>query len=77
MDLSSLGKGIVIVGLLLIVVGALFWLLARTGLPVGRLPGDIRIERGNMSCYAPIATLILMSVVLTILVNVLVRLLNR
>ena len=77
MDLTSLGKGIVVIGLLLIVVGGLFWLLGRSGLPVGRLPGDIRIERENVSCYVPIATMILLSVVLTILLNILVRLLNR
>lgn len=77
MDLSSAGKGIVIIGLLLIVLGGLFWLLGRAGLPVGHLPGDIRIERENMSCYVPIATMILLSVVLTILLNVIARLVNR
>jgi hypothetical protein len=77
MDLSSLGKGIVSVGLALVIVGSLLWLLGRSGLPVGRLPGDIRIERENVSCYLPLATMILLSMVLTILLNVLLRLLNR
>ena len=77
MDLSTLGKGIVVLGVILIVVGGLFWLLAKTGLPLGRLPGDIHIERGGLSCYVPIVTMILLSVVLTILLNVIIRLLNR
>ena len=77
MDLSSLGKGIVVFGVILVVLGGSLWLLGRTSLPLGRLPGDIRIERENMSCYVPIVTMILLSIALTILLNVIVRLLNR
>lgn len=77
MDLSSLGKGIVVLGVVLVVIGGLVWLLGRTGLPLGRLPGDIRIEDERVSCYAPIATMIILSVVLTIVLNIVVRLLNR
>ena len=77
MDLPSLGKGIVVLGLILVVVGVSLWLLGRTSLPLGRLPGDIRIERENVSCYVPIVTMILLSVVLTIGLNVIVRLMNR
>jgi hypothetical protein len=77
MDLSSLGKGIAALGVVLVVVGGLLWLLGRTGLPLGRLPGDIRIEGENMSCYVPIATMIVLSVVLTLLLNIIIRLLNR
>lgn len=77
MDLSTLGKGILIVGLVLVVLGGLLWLLSRAGLPLGRLPGDIRIEREGFSCYAPIATMILLSLVLTVVLNIVIRLLNR
>jgi hypothetical protein len=77
MDLSSLGKGIAILGVILVVMGGLLWLLGRTGLPLGRLPGDIRIEGEQMSCYVPIVTMIILSIVLTILLNVVIRLLNR
>jgi hypothetical protein len=77
MDFSSLGKGIVILGLLLVVLGGIVWLLGKTGLPLGRLPGDIRIEGEKLSCYVPIVTMIILSVVLTIVLNIIVRLLNR
>ncbi|MGD8623785.1 MAG: DUF2905 domain-containing protein [Anaerolineae bacterium] len=77
MDLTTLGKWIAILGLALIVTGGLLWLLGKAGLPLGRLPGDIRIEREGFSCYAPIATMLLLSLLLTILVNVVIRLLNR
>lgn len=77
MDLAPLGKWIVILGLVLVAAGGLVWLLGKTGLPLGRLPGDIRIEGENVSCYMPIVTMIILSVVLTIVLNVVVRLLNR
>jgi hypothetical protein len=77
MDLSSLGKGIAALGVMLIIVGGLLWLLGRTDLPLGRLPGDIRIEGENMSCYVPIVTIIILSIVLTVVLNIVVRLLNR
>lgn len=77
MELSSLGKMIVLVGMSLVIVGGLLWLLGRTGLPLGRLPGDIHIERDGFSCYIPLVTMIVLSIVLTILLNVIIRLLAR
>ena len=77
MDLSSLGKIIIALGVALVVIGGLVWLLGRSGLPLGRLPGDIRIEGEKVSCYAPIVTMIILSVVLTVVLNVVIRLLNR
>jgi hypothetical protein len=44
---------------------------------LGRLPGDIRIEREGFSCYFPIATMLVLSLLLTLLLNVIVRFLNR
>ena len=77
MDLSTLGKGIVVLGVVLVVVGGGLWLLGKAGLPLGRLPGDIRIERESFSCYFPLATMILLSLILTVVLNLVIRLLNR
>lgn len=77
MDLSSLGRIIVILGLVLVVAGGLLWLLGRTGLPLGRLPGDLRLEGPRLSCFAPVATMILLSILQTIVLNVVIRILNR
>jgi hypothetical protein len=76
-DLSTLGKGLVALGLVLVLAGGLLWILGRTGLPLGSLPGDIRIEREGLSCYVPFVSMILVSLLLTILLNVILRLLNR
>lgn len=61
----AIGVGVVVVGLL-VWSGALSWF--------GRLPGDIRAERGSTRFYLPITSSIVASIVLTIVVNVLVRL---
>jgi DUF2905 family protein len=76
-DTSTLGKWIIVLGLGLALVGGVIWLVGKTGLPLGRLPGDIRIQRDGFSFYFPLATCILLSVGLTVLVNLLARLFKR
>ncbi len=74
--LPDLGRWLVWAGLGLAGLGALIMLVGR--IPwFGRLPGDIRIERGGISCFAPLATGLVISLLLTIILNVLARLLNR
>jgi hypothetical protein len=68
---------LIVIGLALTGVGGLLYLVARLGIPLGRLPGDIRIERQNISCFFALGTSLLLSVVLTVLLNLLVRLLNK
>jgi len=69
-DLSALGKWIVILGLSLAAIGGLLWLAGKSGLPLGSLPGDIRVERPGFSFSFPVVTCIVISIVLTILANV-------
>ena len=58
-----MGRILIVLGLVLAAVG----LLITLGLPIGRLPGDITIRRGNFSFYFPLATSIIASIILTIL----------
>ena len=58
-----MGKILVVTGLALAGVGALLML----GLPLGRLPGDIVYRRDNLTVYIPVATSVLASVALTLL----------
>jgi len=63
---GSMGRLLVIFGLLLIVIGAL--LIFAPKIPwIGRLPGDIVIRRGNFTFYFPVATCIILSILLSIL----------
>jgi len=64
-------------GIILFVVGGLVFLAFKFGIPIGRLPGDIRIERDGFSFYFPLASSILISIVLTIILNVVLRLFRK
>ena len=75
--MENLGRYIMIGGIILFLIGGGVYLAAKFGLPLGRLPGDIRIEGENGSFYFPITTSILVSVVLTIVLNVIVRLMRK
>jgi hypothetical protein len=63
---SDVGKGIVVLGVVFVVIGGLVWVFGK--LPfAGKLPGDIVVKRDNFTFYAPIATSILISIVLSVL----------
>ncbi len=67
--MSELGKFLVIVGVVLAIVGFILW----SGFApkwLGRLPGDIRIEREHSAFYFPIVTCIIISIVLSLLLSI-------
>ena len=81
-DWTQIGKLLLFLGIGLALLGGTFIvgakLLADDRLPwLGKLPGDIRIERKGFSCYFPLATSILISLLLTLILNIVVRLLRR
>ena len=69
---GSAGPMIVLAGVVLVLVGLAVWSGAMGWF--GRLPGDIRIERDSMRIYIPLASMLLISVVLTLLMYLLNRL---
>ncbi len=71
-SLAGLGKIILIIGLFMVVAGGLMMVLGK--IPgLGRLPGDIFVQRGNFTFYFPVVTMIIVSIVLTLLLNLLFR----
>ena len=64
---TSLGKGLILIGLLITAVGVLFLFSEKIGW-IGRLPGDITIRRENVTVYFPLATCLLISVLLSLLI---------
>ena len=75
--MESIARYLMIGGIVLFLIGGGVYLAAKFGIPLGRLPGDIRIEGENGSFYFPVTTSILISVILTIVLNVIVRLLKK
>lgn len=69
--LGGLGRGLVLVGLGLLLLGLLLVVLSKFGL--SRLPGDVVVQRKNFTFYAPVGLMILVSVVLTLLLNLFAR----
>jgi len=63
--MADLGKVLALLGVILAVAGMVMVLLGRTGVPLGRLPGDILYRGKNATFYFPLATSILLSVVLS------------
>ncbi|MBE3589364.1 MAG: DUF2905 domain-containing protein [Firmicutes bacterium] len=66
--MDALARMLIVAGLLLAGAGVLVWLLGRVP-GLGHLPGDILIRRGHFTFYAPIATSLLLSLILTLLLN--------
>jgi hypothetical protein len=71
MGLEGIGKLLIGGAIVLLVVGGLFLLLGRLGLD--RLPGDLIFKRGNVTVYFPLGLMILVSVIGTILLNLIFR----
>jgi H+/Cl- antiporter ClcA len=71
---SDIGKLLVVAGGVLVIVGLAVMLLGKTGIPLGRLPGDIIYKSKNTVFYFPLATSIVLSVVLSLILYVVSRL---
>jgi len=70
--IESIGRSLILFGIVLIVIGSLFVLFGK--IPwFGRLPGDIIIKREGLTLYFPVVTMVLLSILLTILFNIIGR----
>lgn len=65
MTFSGIGRMLIFTGIAIAALGLLFVVFGRTGMP--RLPGDIVIRRGNVTVFFPIATSLLLSIILSLL----------
>ena len=75
--LDTLGRWLVIGGLVIVVLGGLIWLAARLFPNLSQFPGTIRIQTGGLTCVFPILASIIFSIVLTVLLNVIARFFNK
>jgi len=73
LHMTDFGKLLVILGIVLLAAGLLLLFLGRTNLPLGRLPGDILYRGKRTTFYFPLATSILLSVLLSLILYVIGR----
>jgi hypothetical protein len=72
-EVEQLGRTLIIIGVLIAIFGAVFYFSGRANLPIGRLPGDITYRKGHFTFYAPLATSILLSIILSVILYFLNR----
>lgn len=73
----SLVKWLIFFGCGFIALGLILWGFLKWGLPLGNLPGDIKIEKEQVKFYFPIMTTLIISLVLTVIINVCIWLLKK
>ena len=67
---SQTGKWIIIAGVIVVITGVIIYFFSDKLNWLGKLPGDIRIEKDNFRFYFPITTMIIISILLTVLINI-------
>lgn len=75
--METIARYLMLGGIMLFLIGGGIYLAAKFGIPLGRLPGDIRIEGENGSFYFPITSSILVSIILSVLLNLISRFLKK
>ncbi len=75
MGMEGIGKLLLVAGGAIVLVGLLIIVFARLGVPgLGRLPGDILVRRGRLTIYIPLVTMLVVSLALTVVLNLVFRL---
>jgi hypothetical protein len=77
MRMENIARYLMLGGIVLFLIGGGVYLASKFGIPLGRLPGDIRIEGENGSFYFPLTSSVLVSVLLSILLNIISRFLQK
>jgi Protein of unknown function (DUF2905) len=75
--MESIARTLMLGGIILFLIGGGIFLASKFGIPLGCLPGDIRIEGENSSFYFPLTSSILVSVILTIVLNLISSFLKK
>lgn len=75
--MTDFARLLIIIGLVIVFAGVLILIAIRFFPWLGNLPGDVRIERENFSVYIPFATMLLVSILASILLNIVIRIFRR
>ena len=69
MDLTPLAKYFIYFGVFFLFLGSVLFFLGKIGIGFGKLPGDILIQKGNFTFYFPLATCVIISIILTVVLS--------
>ncbi len=70
---SQIGKYVIVTGIIIVVIGVVIYFFSNKLNWIGRLPGDIRIEKENFRFYFPITTMIIASILVSIIIQIIKR----
>lgn len=71
--MQNFGKAVLVMGLILAAAGALLMIAGKFGLPLGKLPGDITYHKKNVTIFAPLGTMLLISLIISLILNIFSR----
>jgi hypothetical protein len=77
MSTLSIARFLMLAGVGLFVSGGLVYVLGRMGINLFNLPGDIRLQGQNVTCLIPVASMIVLSILLSVILNLVLRFLNK
>jgi len=77
MDLMSIARILAIFGIAVLVTAGILYLIAHFELPLGNLPGDLVLKRENFTCMIPLVSSLIVSVVLTLLINLILSIFRK
>jgi len=77
MDLMPIARMVAVFALVLLVVAGILFLAAKFNISLGKLPGDLIFKRGNFTCAFPVVSSLLISIVITALLNIMLALFKK
>ena len=77
MNTLSLARYLMLAGVGLFLVGGVVYVMGRMGVKLFNLPGDIRLQGENLTCLVPITSMILISILLSVILSLAMRYLNK
>lgn len=72
MEVGTIAKWIIFLGMGIVIFGFLIWIGSKIGIPIGKLPGDIRVQKEKFALYFPLVTSLILSLFLTLIVNLII-----
>jgi len=77
MNTLSIARYLMLAGIGLFLVGGVIFLMGRLGVRLFNLPGDIRLQTENLTCLVPVTSMILLSILLSVILSLAMRFLNK